>query len=131
MASFPPKPLGPTVKLMHPDGTPTRDFHTYLTKMFEEVRRPGQASDFQPTSATLPAAGPIGRTVANLSVKGATLPVVYVLRDNLSNLQVAFSGSLLNTTANPVGTVGTHHLGIRATDAEGRTYQGALVVTLT
>ena len=34
----PPKPLGPTVKIVHPDGTPTRDFHTYLTQVYEWQR---------------------------------------------------------------------------------------------
>jgi hypothetical protein len=29
----PPPPLAPDVKLMQPDGTPTRDYHTYLTQL--------------------------------------------------------------------------------------------------
>lgn len=131
MASLPPKPLAPTVKLMKPDGTPTRDFHTYLTEMFEEVRRPGQASDFEPTKASLAASAPVDTLVATLSTKGAFPPVVYVVRDNVDNLKVALTGADLKTNGTPVGTVGTHTLGIRATDAEGRTYQGALLVTLT
>jgi hypothetical protein len=32
---MPPKPLAPDIKLMQPDGTPTRDFHTFLTQVFE------------------------------------------------------------------------------------------------
>ena len=132
-----PKPLDPTVKLMQPDGTPTRDFHTYLTKMFEEVRRPGQDSDFQPTTAKLAAAAPVGTLVATLTTKGSFPPVAYVVRDNVDNLKVALTAGAdqktadVKTNGTPVGTVGTHTLGIRATDAQGRTYQGALLVTLT
>lgn len=131
MATPVPKPLAPEVKLMQPDGTPTRDFHTFLTKMFEEVRRPGQDSDFTPTSATIAAAAPVNTVLATMDAKGAFPPVVYVLRDNVDNLKVAFTGAQLKTTATPVGPVGGHVLGIRATDAKGRTYQGALLVTLT
>src|SRR4029077_5519267 len=103
-----PKPLDPTVKLMQPDGTPTRDFHTYLTKLFEEVRRPGQDSDFEPASAKLAAAAPVGTLVATLTTKGSFPPVTYVVRDNVDNLKVALTGAQLKTNGTPVGTVGTH-----------------------
>jgi hypothetical protein len=34
----PPKPLAPDVKLIGPDGTPTREFHTFLTQAYEWLR---------------------------------------------------------------------------------------------
>jgi len=30
---LPPPPLAPNVKLIEPDGTPTREFHTFLTQL--------------------------------------------------------------------------------------------------
>lgn len=34
----PPPPLAPTVKIVEPDGTPTRDFHTFLTQVHQWQR---------------------------------------------------------------------------------------------
>ena len=34
----PPKPLATDVKIVNPDGTPTRDFHTFLTQVYEWQR---------------------------------------------------------------------------------------------
>lgn len=126
-----PKPLAPNVKIANNDGTPTREFHEWLSKQYEHLASPGTESDFRPTEAALPAAGVVGRIVATMSIKNAAPPVTYVLGDNPANIKVAFTGADLKTTVNPAGAVGTYSIGIRASDADGRAYNGVLRVELT
>jgi hypothetical protein len=130
MAEFT-KPLPPQVKIANEDGTPTREFHQWLSGLYSAATTPGTGSDFQPTSAKLTAAGAVGRIVASMTVKESKPPLVFVLGDNPDALKVGFTGADLKTTLDPAGTVGTHHVGVRATDARGRAYSGTLLVELT
>lgn len=125
------KPLPPNVKIANEDGTPSREFHQWLTTTFAAATEPGQASDFRPTEATLKAAGTVGRVVASMTIQNALAPIVYVLGDNPSGLKVGFTGADLKTTLDPAGPIGKHSVGIRATDANGRAYLGVLKVELT
>lgn len=121
------KPLPPTVKLVNPDGTPTREFHTWLTRQYDNL----SGSDIAPATASIAAAGLTGRVVATLATRGAKAPVSYTIVGNPDALGVTFAGAELRTSADPVGSVGTHFLSVRGTDAEAILYTGTLKLTLT
>jgi hypothetical protein len=35
----PPKPFGPNVRIVEADGRPTREFHLYLTRLYEWLHK--------------------------------------------------------------------------------------------
>jgi 3-keto-L-gulonate-6-phosphate decarboxylase len=83
-----------------------------------------------PDTASIAAAGAIGRTVATLSVAGGTAPVTYTIA-NAGGLSLAIVGNLLQTTVNPVGTVGAKTVSIMATDSAGQILTENITVTVT
>jgi hypothetical protein len=83
-----------------------------------------------PDTASIAAVGAVGRTVATLSATGGTAPVTYTIA-NAGGLSLAISGNLLQTTADPVGTVGAKTVGITATDSRGQTKTENIAVTVT
>ena len=83
-----------------------------------------------PDTASIAAAGAVGRTVATLSITGGTAPVTYTTT-NAGGLALEITGNLLKTTVNPVGTVGAKTVGIRATDSKGQTLTENITVTVT
>lgn len=125
------KPLAPTVKIANPDGTPTRDFHLWLTQQYAHLLAPGKPSDFTPIEATLTAAGALNRLVATMATKNAVEPMTFTIAQNPGALHLAFTGKELRTTANPAGAVGTHYVQITAVDDEGTGFSGTIKITLT
>lgn len=83
-----------------------------------------------PDTATIVAAGAIGRTIATLTVTGGTPPVTYAI-SAAGGLSAVIAGNLLNTSANPCGTAGAKTVGITATDSWGQTLAENITVTLT
>jgi hypothetical protein len=83
-----------------------------------------------PDTATIAAAGAVGRTVATLSSTGGTPPVTFSIFA-AGGLAAAITGNLLQTTVNPCGTVGAKTVGITARDSIGKTLTENIVVTLT
>jgi hypothetical protein len=92
--------------------------------------RPPAITGILPDTATIVAAGAIGRTIATLSVTGGTAPITYSITA-AGGLSATIAGNLLNTSANPCGTVGAKTVGIMATDAWGKTLTENMTVTLT
>ena len=68
-----------------------------------------------PNTATIAAAGAVGRTVATLSVTGGTAPVNYLIAD-AAGMSIAIAGNLVQTTVNPVSTVGAKAVQIMASE---------------
>jgi hypothetical protein len=91
---------------------------------------PPAITGISPDTATIVAAGAIGRTIATLSVTGGTAPVTYAITA-AGGLSAVISGNALNTSANPCGTVGAKTVSIQATDARGQTLTETITVTLT
>jgi|SRR6187200_3374482 len=87
-------------------------------------------SGISPDTASIAAAGAVGRTVATLSVAGGTPPVTYAVTAG-GGLSAAMSGNLLQTTVNPCGTAGVKTVSISATDSWGQTKTETIAVTLT
>jgi 3-keto-L-gulonate-6-phosphate decarboxylase len=83
-----------------------------------------------PDTATIAAVGAIGRTVATLSVTGGTAPVIYTIA-NAGGLALVIVGNLLQTTADPVGTVGAKTVSILASDNAGQSKIEDITVTVT
>jgi hypothetical protein len=83
-----------------------------------------------PDTATIAAAGAVGRTIATLSVTGGTAPVTYAITA-AGGLSAVIAGSALNTSVDPCGTVGAKTVSIQATDARGQTKTETITVTLT
>jgi hypothetical protein len=83
-----------------------------------------------PDTATIAAAGAIGRTIATLSMTGGTAPATYAITA-AGGLSAVILGNALNTSVNPCGTVGPKTVSIQATDARGQTKTETIVVTLT
>jgi hypothetical protein len=83
-----------------------------------------------PDTATIAAAGAVGRTIATLSVSGGTPPVTYSITA-AGGLSAVIAGNLLNTSVNPCGTAGAKTVGIMATDSQGKTLTENITVTLT
>ena len=92
--------------------------------------RPPAITGISPDTATIAAAGAVGRTVATLSVTGGTAPITYSITA-ANGLSAVIAGNLLNTSADPCGTAGAKAVGIMATDSKGKTITENLVVTLT
>jgi hypothetical protein len=83
-----------------------------------------------PDTATLTAAGAIGRTIATLSAVGGVAPLTYAFTAN-GGLSAQISGNLLVTTADPCGAVGLRTPQITVTDDVGQTKTETINVTLT
>jgi len=83
-----------------------------------------------PTSASIVAAGAVGRAIATMSATGGTPPYTWSLT-NAAGLAMAFTGNVLQTTADPVGTAGTKTATVMATDNLGQTRSQTLTVTVT
>lgn len=83
-----------------------------------------------PDTATIAAAGAVGRTIATLSVTGGTAPVTYAITA-AGGLSAVIAGSALNTSVDPCGTVGAKTVSIQATDSKGQTKTETITVTLT
>src|SRR6476659_5945635 len=83
-----------------------------------------------PDTASIAAAGAVGRTIATLSATGGTPPLTFFIA-NPAGLAMVIAGNLLNTAADPVGTAGSKLVAIKATDAFGATLTETLTVTVT
>lgn len=83
-----------------------------------------------PDTATLAAAGAVGRTIATLSVVGGTAPITYALV-TAAGVSASFTANVLKTTVDPCGTAGVKTMSVSATDAVGQTKTETLAVTLT
>ena len=85
-----------------------------------------------PPTATLAAAGIVGRTVATIAPVGGTAPFTYALTTP-AGLSAAFTpntSAVLTTTVNPCGTAGVKNCTVTITDSRGQTRSHALAVTL-
>lgn len=84
-----------------------------------------------PDTATLPAAGAVGRTLAALSAVGGSPAFTYTLT-NSAGLSIAISGdNLVKTTANPYGTAGAKTISVQVKDARNLTKTETIAVTVT
>jgi 3-keto-L-gulonate-6-phosphate decarboxylase len=92
--------------------------------------RAPEITGISPDTATIAAAGAVGRTIATLSVSGGTAPVTYSITA-AGGLSAVIAGNLLNTSVNPCGTAGAKTVGIMATDSQGKTLTENITVTLT
>lgn len=100
-----------------------------LRKYDNQVSRP-PITNILPDTATIAAAGAVGRTVATMSIVGGTPPVIYTIA-NAAGLSIAISGNLIVTTVNPVGTAGAKSVSITATDVRQQTKTETITVTVT
>ena len=92
--------------------------------------RPPEITGIAPDTASIAAAGAIGRLIATLSVTGGTAPVTYAILAG-GGLSAVIAGNLLNTSVDPCGTVGAKTVSIQATDSKGKTLTENIVVTVT
>lgn len=92
--------------------------------------RPPEITGISPDTASIAAAGVVGRTVATLVTTGGTAPFTYSITA-AGGLSAVIAGNLLNTSVNPCGTVGAKTVGIMVTDAKGKTLTENMTVTLT
>lgn len=83
-----------------------------------------------PDTATLTAAGAVGRTICTAVPSGGTAPFTYSVAV-AAGLACAFTGANLLTTVNPAGTVGAKATQVTVTDARGQTKTEVITVTLT
>lgn len=91
---------------------------------------PPPVTGVTPDTATIAAAGAVGRLVATLTATGGTAPFVYAIV-NSGTFNLVIAGNLLNTNADPVGPTGTQQVSIRVTDAKGKTLTENIAVTVT
>jgi 3-keto-L-gulonate-6-phosphate decarboxylase len=106
--------------------------HSRSQRHKEQVHgyRAPEITGISPDTASIAAAGAIGRLIATLSVTGGTAPITYAITA-AGGLSAVIAGNLLNTSVNPCGTVGAKTVGIQATDAKGKTITETMTVTLT
>lgn len=83
-----------------------------------------------PDTATIAAAGAVGRTVATLSVTGGTPAIIYAIT-NAGGMSIAISNNLIVTTVNPCGTAGAKTVTVSATDRRFQTKSETIAVTVT
>lgn len=94
-------------------------------------QQPGKPiTGISPDTASIAAAGAVGRTVATLSMAGGTPPVTYSLVSS-GGLACAIQGNLLVTTVNPCGTAGAKTVVVTATDRLYQSRTENVVVTVT
>ena len=96
---------------------------------FQGYRSPAITA-INPDTASIAAAGAVGRTVATMSVAGGTPPITYAVTAG-GGLSAAMNGNLLQTTVNPCGTAGVKTVSISATDPWGQTKTETIAVTVT
>lgn len=102
------------------------------SQRLKEARElPGRPiTNILPDTATIAAAGAVGRTVATLSITGGSLPVTYAIA-NAGGMSIALSGSTIVTTVNPCGTAGAKSVSVMATDSKFQTKTETITVTVT
>ena len=96
---------------------------------FQGYRSPA-ITGISPDSASIAAAGAVGRTIATLSVVGGTPPITYAVV-SAGGLSATFFNNLLQTSVNPCGTAGVKTVSVSATDDWGQTKTENIAVTVT
>lgn len=92
---------------------------------------PGPApTGILPDTASIAAAGVVGRTIATLSTTGGQGPYTYTIV-NAAGVSAAIVGAALQTTVDPAGTAALHTMSILSKDQRGSTVTENLAVTLT
>jgi hypothetical protein len=92
--------------------------------------QPPEITGILPDTASIAAAGAVGRLIATLSATGGTAPIAYTITA-AGGLSAVIAGNLLNTSVNPCGTVGAKTVTIMAIDRWGKTLTENITVTLT
>jgi Asp/Glu/hydantoin racemase len=92
--------------------------------------RPPAITGILPDTASIAAAGAVGRTIATLSANGGTPPIAYTIT-SAGGLSAVIVGTQLNTSVNPCGTVGAKTVVITATDRWAQSRTENLIVTVT
>jgi hypothetical protein len=86
-----------------------------------------------PLTATLAAAGAVGRLIADINPTGGTPPYAFAIVANPQNAAVNINpndGKIVST-ADPIGTAGVKNVSVKATDGYGLTLTNVCAVTLT
>jgi hypothetical protein len=99
-----------------------------------EVRGPlgPPITGINPDTATLAAAGAIGRTVATLTGTGGTAPYTWGINNAAGlSITIAPGSNLITTTVNPYGTVGVKQVMVTAVDSRGMIKTEPIAVTVT
>lgn len=91
---------------------------------------PPAITGINPDTATIAAAGTVGRVIASLTVAGGTPPITYTIA-NAAGLSLALPLADLLTAANPVGVAGTYPVSITAKDSWNKTLTETITVTVT
>jgi hypothetical protein len=135
-ADTPPLPPAPDVHRVDKDGKPTVAWTDYERRLTEFLKRlagyvsVAPVSAFSPTSSSIAAAGAVGRTIATFSQTGGTSPYAFTIV-TAAGVAAAFTGNVLKSTANPIGSVGAHAMSIRVSDALSGQFVGTFTLTLT
>lgn len=93
---------------------------------------PPNITALAPLTATLAAAGAVGRQVADINPVGGTAPFTWSIAANPDAIKVGIdpdTGVIL-TQFDPVGSAAAHNLSIKAVDGYGKTLTNVVVVTL-
>jgi hypothetical protein len=84
-----------------------------------------------PDTATVAAAGMVGRTIVTLSAVGGTPPYDYTIGYIVGEPGIGKSGANLVSTSDPIATPGVYQVPIVGTDSRGQNLTENVAVTLT
>lgn len=106
--------------------------HRSQARADDRLPRP-PITNILPDTATIAAAGAVGRTVATLSTVGGTAGFIYTIA-NAGGMSIAIGGTggnLILTTVNPVSTTGAKSVSVTSTDRRFQTKTETIAVTVT
>lgn len=133
----PPLPPAPDVMRWTRDGRALAPQVEYERRLTEWLKRLATFAgtpplgSVGPTTATIAAAGAIGRLVATLTSTAGVQPITYTIAANPAGMGLKITGNQLLSTTNPIGAVGAHAINVTATDGLGAALTITLTVTLT